>query len=1635
MTRPPPFSRANSSPTFPASASPLPADSREPQTLHAAVLHQLPLPHLVFDSFLRLHALNDAARQIFGVTSGHGGPQPGGEAFPPGGADVFFCVTPEMQVGGGSAADKIRRELDRLAKHQEETFGASEWTWSEGDKVELKSGRVPGLRWTAEAKVTHFVPPEVANDPGTGVPLETVQRSSYIGSTPDEEEELSDWVSNGRRDTVVPSRTPSRAPWYSILLLRPWRETQHLGPSADKILHHRRSFSLDTPIATHVPAFTTSHPSADATADTRSPLSAATSRHDSLALSDQTPTLGSALAFQNSFSHSTLAQRRESNASLAAARAAAAGEPVADKADAARGHPALTDDGATLRLSENTLAEAQAISPGTAAKTAFAGSGGTTSSSGSAGSTGAVSLLSSATATTAATSPPSRRGSGASTLKVTPEAMRGMGISVSSAGIQLSQSTPIEKPRLARTSMLSSTPLDVDESAMSTPTSTRPSDGTTPTLVGSAPMSLNLPPHKHASRPLAYSENFSLASSSSAPSSIASSVPPPLPSPRPTSLPPLPLKPPKAAPDTPALLKFAAIANLPNTGVIIANTELSSGYVNATARELLMGVPASDGIATDSPSRDVNGVKEEWWELGHWSVEDEPWSSVSNGTQVSTASQPFFSPSAELRANPLDANDLTFKSIIRSGDAVSVERGKGTAGSGLRIGQPGETSRLRTTLAGILARSLVSDERKKAALGKGGPLTGGKSNVFRSSAPSPSGLRSPGVESNASSNGSSSTTSGQPPQFIAAGGVGAQGKKPYKVFDPSFGQRMIDPFEPLLEMTARRGQMPPSVNPDDSDEDEDGSTAANGMIVGVEVEVWEADPASTLRQNSFVSAEPELVAQRRKRVRRRILEVTASPIFAPRNDGSKQHLGGVLLVRDVTDDRKRWVSRGELSTKKKKGKEGYFKQILDNLPQLIWTTSKLGSHTYYNKVWYDYTGLEPEQSLGLGWQSPFHPDDMPNTLKAWSHSLETGEPYAVEYRCRRYDGEWRWMLGRALPYRDADGAIQGWFGTCTDFDELYHMREKLRSTIQQNDAVVQGAGCLLIAVDTQYRVTFFEGAHRDGVLAEARVVGRVEGQDYRVLSPVPELLVGVEKVIQGAESSQQVEWQQRQRSYRCLLTPLTEHRDGTTRINGCIIVAHDITDLVSTQARLQQSYEERARLQVAETTATEASRLKSEFLALTSHELRTPIAHMLGLSELLLAEDLTESQKNLASQILRSGDVLLEMIGQVLDMGKVEAGKLDLEVRPFSLNDLSSDARLFATAASKKGLAFIEDVDEFKAPVQGDMPRLRQVLTNLLSNAIKFTKTGSVTLRVKRVREDAENITVRWQVQDTGIGVKREAIRSLFKPFHQADVSTSRQFGGTGLGLSISKNLIELMGGLIRLESEYGVGTTMTVELKLPKMPELLVDQAASTLASDEDIRRDDIWVLVVDDNKLNRDIITRLLIKMGFNVDSVSSGYEALEHVEKKAYDVVLMDHQMDGLDGLETTVRIRQSSNPQVADLKVIALTASALKGDQERFLASGADGYLSKPVRSAVLRSTILRTLQTSHPPNLAAAVSAANAAAKIVSASRLKEVASSAASSELNANSEEQAGLEDSVPSVRRRPSHPSYDEGSGRRRQD
>ncbi|GAA5972278.1 hypothetical protein JCM21900_002570 [Sporobolomyces salmonicolor] len=1667
MSRPPPYLRTQSSPTLPPTPSPTsstfigaPTRSSRPQqsSLADSLLETLPLPHLVFDPFLRLSSFNGAANSVFGLASGgqgfalssSGSSTPLASAppiFPPGGADAFFCLHPAMK--GATVEDQIRGELERLAEACEERErDAGGQGWGEGVKVELKSERVPGLKWAAEAKVRRFVLPGEEADPI-----------------------VLDW--SGRK--------PAKAYWFSVLLMRPWQARPVQGGS--KAIQHQRHASLSGPpilpavAAATVPISATTpivdpsttspalRPNLLPTPTSTSPPPPSIYRNESF--TDRTPTLGSALAAANPFSSAWGMFRRELTQTTpgrggACSEFAKSSGAMRVEEEESVEYPEKAQDWAAsqeapykpLRLPPAAVAAANGFAQPNS------GSAGTDSSSSGGNSAGSFMAGSETSHSTAGTSTSSQNSGSAGSqgrkamlrglpgglsAPPIPEALRGMGISVSSAGIQLSQSNPAINA-VPSTSASSAQAPAYDVSS----TSSFEASVTTPTPSSSGPAPLSLAGRITRPHPLSLSRSF-ISNSSASPSSSSSGSNPhaPLMSPRPTALPPLPPKPTPPQPDCPSLLKFAALANFPKTGVILADSDLASGYVNGLARELLMGVAASDSAApfppstastsshrTDDDLRPHQQQEDEWWNYGCWSTEDEPWSTVSGASgsvasASSTSSAPFFSTisspsvSSADRPNPFDGKDLMLPAIIAAGEATTAEKGKGTAGSSLRIGKPSESNRYRATVAGILARSLASYEKRRAALGRGGGLGLGGGG---------GGFGSPGAQS-FSSGTSGSPTAGQIPAFIAAGGVGAHGKKPYKVFDHSFSQRVIDPLEPMLELCARQGEYPPSTSAADDDDDADIGAALNGMIVGVEVEVWEAAAPSAaaaeksdLKHDSFVTANVPAMHARKKRVRRRIVEVTAAPIFAPRKDGGRQHLGGMLLLRDVTDDQRRMNYSSDESRqqqkRKKKGKgETYFKQILDNMPQMVWTTTPRGSHSYFNKLWYEYTGLEPEQSLGVGWQSPFHEDDMPSTLSSWSRSLETGEPYSVEYRCQRYDGAWRWMLGRALPFRDAEGKIQGWFGTCTDFDELYKMREQLRRTLQQNAAVVQGAGCLLFALDREGIITFFQGSQKEAMLEEMSVQGEVEGQHISVLSPSLEFCEVYRQVLEGKLADRTITWQAKNgRFFRCLLTPLTETRlDASVLISGCIVVAHDVSDLVSTQNRLQQSYEERAKLQASETAATEASRLKSEFLALTSHELRTPIAHMLGLSELLLSEPLSESQKSLAAQILRSGDVLLEMIGQVLDMGKVEAGKLDLESRPFDLNELSSDARVFSTAASKKGLKFIEDIDEISPQVLGDMPRLRQVLTNLLSNAVKFTKEGSITLRIKRLQETGDSIRVRWEVQDTGVGIRKEAISSLFKPFHQADVSTSRQFGGTGLGLSISKNLIELMGGTITLSSEYGVGTRMAVELKLEKAPAELVGHNASAVPNPApqaalSVDKEKIWLLVVDDNELNRSIITRLLTKMGFNVDSASNGYEALDRVEKKRYDLVLMDHQMDGLDGLETTVRMRRSHNPLVAGVKIIALTASALKGDQENFLASGADGYLSKPVRSAVLEATILRVLSPLPISRRSSAATTPN----VETASR-----SGFEFGDSSFNPSAPPEHADNVASVRRRPSHPSY----------
>ncbi len=464
-------------------------------------------------------------------------------------------------------------------------------------------------------------------------------------------------------------------------------------------------------------------------------------------------------------------------------------------------------------------------------------------------------------------------------------------------------------------------------------------------------------------------------------------------------------------------------------------------------------------------------------------------------------------------------------------------------------------------------------------------------------------------------------------------------------------------------------------------------------------------------------------------------------------------------------------------------------------------------HDWFSKRWYEFTGLTAEQSLGEGWQLPFHPVDVRVSKKRWEHSLATGDEYSTEYRCRRHDGEWRWMLGRALPFKDLKtGKITKWFGTCTDIHDLVEARQAAKQTREKLLNVIDHAKVTVWSVDRERKITFLEGKLMWDP-GEHDVVPDVLGQNvYEVFArhegsiDLPLYKKPIEKLFHG-EAKEQVSEHHidgNGRWFRTRFVPILSKKGNggegdESFVDGVVGVSMDITNVKKTEADLHSQEEENTRLLSNEAAAKEASRLKSQFLANMSHEIRTPIAGVIGMSELLADTDLDPEQRECAENIQRSANGLLTVINDILDLSKVESGRLDIEEVQFSLSVVISDvSKMLSFAAERKELAFISDIQiglDHDLIVMGDPGRVRQILTNLLTNSIKFTSEGYVKLAVMVQKETAEMIEVKFIVEDTGIGIEEDVRRRLFKPFSQADSSTARRFGGTGLGLTICKNV------------------------------------------------------------------------------------------------------------------------------------------------------------------------------------------------------------------------------------------------------
>lgn len=594
----------------------------------------------------------------------------------------------------------------------------------------------------------------------------------------------------------------------------------------------------------------------------------------------------------------------------------------------------------------------------------------------------------------------------------------------------------------------------------------------------------------------------------------------------------------------------------------------------------------------------------------------------------------------------------------------------------------------------------------------------------------------------------------------------------------------------------------------------------------------------------------------------------------------------------------------------------------------------VGHDGYFHRLnasWERVLGFTQQELMERPFVEFMHPEDVERSLAAFGSGGSNGGGFENRYRKKDGGYVWvRWMDGLSVGQDRVLIRAQ-----CVD--EERQVRANLGEARKLNEAM------LTALPDLMFRIS------REGIYLDVR-------------APKGSLLTRPrEQIIGTSLSDAPISPDLKRRAFAAVASAVDEQRlqmleytlelpEGEVHFEARITpglpgeavwIVRDITERKNAELALVH----------AQKQALAAAATKASFLANMSHEIRTPMNAIIGMNDLLLETHLSGEQREYVEVVQRAGDALLNIINDILDLSKVEAGKLQLERVPFSLAQLIADCqRLTEPGAVDKGIVFVCDLDPTLPDiVVGDPTRVRQTLLNLIGNAVKFTKQGEVRLRVTRRSRDE----IQFSVVDTGIGMSMDQLKSVFEPFNQADSSTTRKFGGTGLGLSICRALVETMGGEIKVSSELNVGSTFEFALpfKFRSVSSLVPEHPASSR------RPLGLAVLVVEDNAINRRLSIKLLEQLGCTVVAVENGLEAVQAVQSQAFHLVLMDCQMPEMDGYEATAAIRGLDHPQ-KKIPVIALTAHALSEERKRCLDAGMDDYLTKPVRRAALAKIIKR-----------------------------------------------------------------------------
>ena len=651
-------------------------------------------------------------------------------------------------------------------------------------------------------------------------------------------------------------------------------------------------------------------------------------------------------------------------------------------------------------------------------------------------------------------------------------------------------------------------------------------------------------------------------------------------------------------------------------------------------------------------------------------------------------------------------------------------------------------------------------------------------------------------------------------------------------------------------------------------------------------------------------------------------------------------------------------------------------RAMEQSPAAVIVTDVDANILYVNPRFTLITGYTPEEVLGRNPRLLQSGQTATSVFGDMWFTLRQKRPWSGQFVNRRKNGQVYWEEAHVSPVLDETGAVYQYVGFLMDVSDRRAAEERLNHQMYLLEAAQQAA-----------RIGYYETDVAQGTWYSSPMLNEIYGIDkffVRTVDSWTQLIHPDDRQRVSDYFSRIL----REGTPFHLQYRVIRYRDGQicwvdvwgrlewengrpVRVIGTVM---DVTERKLAELELE-AYRKSLEAQIADRTralnesnqrlaaavevAEAASMAKSDFLANMSHEIRTPMNAIIGMTGLLEQETLDSGQREKLKRIIAAGDHLLAIIEDILDLSRIEASKMQLYLSVFRPRDLVAQCiNLLMDTIEEKGLKVVCEVDpDVPEAVQGDLARLKQILINFGGNATKFTDKGIIRFSVATLQQDASSCLLRFQVEDTGIGIDRDVIDRIFLTFEQADSSTTRRYGGTGLGLAICKRLARLMGGDIGAESTLGVGSKFWFTARLEIVEDHSFPAESLPSVSPHESAAIDLKgarILLVEDNSANQDITHDLLENAGFHVDMAGNGQEAIQLAQSRSYDLILMDSQMPVMDGLEATRAIR--SLPDYAATPIIALTANAYEQNRRNCLEAGMNDFIAKPVKMSVLLATV-------------------------------------------------------------------------------